>query len=444
MRKTLLQTGLVNMGAKERALPRSWMCRVLNDKGDGQSVGLGARPIRVGADASCDVILNDPQVSRQHAELSATTDGIRIQDLGSTNGTFWQGSRITEVTVPGGSIVVFGNTQVQLASAEVPVLPPSERHSFGELVGSSIAMRELYAILEMAAPTEVTVLIEGESGTGKELVANAIHSHSARAKAPFVVVDCSAITEELLDSTLFGHVRGAFTGADRDRKGAFIEAKGGTLFLDELGELPLSCQTKLLRVLEDQTVMPVGSDRRVAVDTRVVAASHRDLTQMVADKEFRFDLYYRLAVVHVKLPALRERPEDLPALVAKFYAKRELVSGPIDGPNLERMANYPWRGNVRELRNLLERGWALSGPNCQFQALRLWMQPAVAQASAGPTIDTSTGFKEAKEKWNDEFERRYLEQVFKQYEQNITHSADHAGINRRHFRTLLRKHGIVD
>ncbi len=432
------------MGAKERALPRSWMCRVLNDQGDGNSVGLGARPIRVGADGSCDLILSDPQVSRQHAELSATPDGIRIRDLGSTNGTFWQGSRITEVTVPGGSIVVFGNTQVQLASAEVPVLPPSSQESFGQLVGASIAMRELYAILEMAAPTEVTVLIEGESGTGKELVANAIHTHSARSRGPFVVVDCSAITEELLDSTLFGHVRGAFTGADRDRKGAFVEANGGTLFLDELGELPLSCQTKLLRVLEDQTVLPVGSDKRVPVNTRVVAASHRDLTQMVADKEFRFDLYYRLAVVHVQLPPLRERPEDLPALIAKFYGIRGLEMGPVDGPNLERMANYPWRGNVRELRNLLDRGWALSGPDSEFRSLKLWMQPAISTTSKGPSVDTSIGFKEAKERWNDEFEKRYLEQVFKQYGQNITHAADHSGINRRHFRTLLRKHGIVE
>lgn len=439
-----MQTGLVSSGAKSRAVPRSWMCRVLDDGGTGQSLTLGARPVMVGADSRCDLILKDPQVSREHAELSVTPDGIRIRDLGSTNGTFWQGSRVSDVTVPGGSTVKFGSTQVHFTSTSSPSLPPSQRTRFGAMVGTSILMRELYAALELAGPTDVTVLVEGESGTGKELVARALHDHSARAKVPLVVVDCSAISEQLLDSQLFGHVRGAFTGAAHDRKGAFVEASGGTLFLDELGELPLSCQTKLLRALEDQTVMPVGSDKRVKVDTRVVAATHCNLMEMVARKEFRFDLYYRLAVVHLHLPPLRDRLDDLPILIENFYEGRGVDTGPITGENLERLSQYAWPGNVRELRNVLERAWALSGSDKKcFSSLRLWMQASHEAPKQGPTVDSSIPFKDAKEQWNDVFERQYLEEVFRQYKENITHAAEHSGINRRHFRTLLRKHGLV-
>ncbi len=444
-RHTLMQTGLVTTSAKPRALARSWICRVLDDKGAGSSAILGARPLQVGADRSCDLILSDPQVSRRHAELSVTSEGIRVRDLGSTNGTFCQGAKISEIIVAAGSIVTFGGTQVQIVSADKPTLPPSPRNRFGAMVGTSIAMRELYSVLEMAGPTDVTVLIEGESGTGKELVARALHDHSARARVPLVVVDCSAISEELLDSQLFGHVRGAFTGAAHDRKGAFVEASGGTLFLDELGELPLPSQAKLLRALEDQTVMPVGSDKRVKVDTRVVAATHRNLLEMVSRKEFRFDLYYRLAVVHAHLPPLRDRLEDIPLLIANFYEGRGVEPGPIEGPNLERLMKNAWPGNIRELRNVLERAWALSGADRQaFADLVLWMQSTPTAPSSGPKVDASMPFKEAKERWNDEFERTYLEQVFAQCSQNITHAAEHAGINRRHFRTLLRKHGIVE
>jgi transcriptional regulator with GAF, ATPase, and Fis domain len=197
--------------------------------------------------------------------MAATPEGVRVKDLGSTNGTWWQGSKIGEVTVPSGALLRFGKVTVRIAAGEAPRVPPSERHRFGGMVGGSMAMRELFGVLELAAPSDATVLIEGESGTGKELAARAIHDHSGRAAGPFVVVDCSAIAESLIDSHLFGHVRGAFTGAERDRRGAFVEASGGTLFLDELGELPLAAQAKLLRALEAQTVQPVGADRPVTV-----------------------------------------------------------------------------------------------------------------------------------------------------------------------------------
>ena len=438
-RTTLLASGLATTSTRARTAPRSWIARLTS----GGQVALGARPVVLGADRSCDLVVDEPKVSRRHVELVAVEGGVRVKDLGSTNGTWWQGSRVTEVVVPGGTILELGGAQLRIVSAEAVVLPPSDRDRFGHMVGGSLAMRELFAVLELAAPSDATVLVEGESGTGKELAARAIHDHSPRVRGPFVVVDCSAIAEHLIDSHLFGHVRGAFTGAERDRRGAFVEASGGTLFLDELGELPLAVQAKLLRVLEAQTVQPVGADRPVAVDTRVVAATHRDLARMVATKEFRFDLFYRLAVVHVALPALRERLDDLPALVAAFYALRGATPGPIDGDNLDRLRRHGWPGNVRELRNVLERAWAMSGGLVPFRELRLAVEAAAPPAIAD-AIDTSLPFKEAKERWNDQFERRYLAAVHAAAGGNITRAAEHAGINRRHFRELLYKHGLLD
>jgi len=444
----MIQTGLAMTATKGRTAARSYTLQVLGQPAESTPapLALGARPIVVGAHASCELILTDPQVSRRHAELSIVPDGIRIKDLGSTNGTWWQGTKVGEIVVPAGATVKFGGTNVRLATTDAPSLPPSDNDHFGAMAGSSVAMRELFAVLEMASPTDATVLIEGESGTGKELAAKAIHDASLRAKGPFVTVDCSAIAESLIDSHLFGHVRGAFTGADRDRKGAFVEATGGTLVLDELGELPLAAQAKLLRVLEAQTVQPLGADRPVTVDTRVIAATHRDLSRMVAAKEFRFDLFYRLAVVHVALPPLRDRLEDLPHLITTLYARRGIAPGPIDGENLERMRRHAWPGNVRELRNVLERAWALSGPNAAFRDLRLWLDAGAAQGQGqlSEVVDTALPFKEAKERWNDQFEKRYVANVFAANASNVTRAAEHAGLSRRHFRELLYKHGIVE
>jgi len=441
-RRTLIQTGLAMTATRGRTAPRSYNLQVLGQ--DGARIALGARAIVVGAGSTCDLVLTDPQVSRRHAELSITPDGIKIKDLGSTNGTWWQGTKVGEVVVPPGATIKFGETPVRIAASDAPSLPPSDRDHFGDVAGQSVAMRELFAVLEMASPSDATVLIEGESGTGKELVASAIHGASSRAAGAFVVVDCSAIAESLIDSHLFGHVRGAFTGADRDRKGAFVEASGGTLFLDELGELPLSAQAKLLRVLEAQTVQPVGADRPVKVDTRVVAATHRDLARMVAEKEFRFDLFYRLAVVHVALPPLRDRLEDLPHLVATFYHRRGIDPGPIDGENLEKLRRYAWPGNVRELRNALERAWAMSGPASKFRDLKILLDTSAAAPQLSEVVDTSLPFKDAKERWNDQFEKRYVALVFASNANNVTRAAEHAGLSRRHFRELLYKHGIVE
>jgi DNA-binding NtrC family response regulator len=421
------------------------MCRVISDGKGGADVPLGARPVSVGAGGENDLVLQDAQVSRKHAEIRLVPEGVRVIDLGSTNGTFFQASRVTDLVVPVGSTVKFGNTSVRFAPQDVPTLPPSQRRRFGSLVGSSLAMREVFGVLELASPAEATVLLEGESGTGKELAARAIHDHSERAGGPMVVVDCSTLADNLIESQLFGHLRGAFTGADRDRKGAFVEATGGTLFLDEIGEMSLQSQAKLLRALEAQTVQPLGADRPVKVDTRVVAATHRNLMEMVEEKTFRFDLFFRLAVVHVRIPPLRERPEDIPELVRNFYEGRGQSSGSIEGPNVDKLMSYGWPGNVRELRNVMDRAWALSGPTgVAFADLRIWVGAGGGQAATPVFVDTALPFKEAKEQWVGDFERRYLAGVYASHDNNITHAAEHAGINRRHFRNLLRKHGIID
>jgi DNA-binding NtrC family response regulator len=441
-RETIIHTGLVTSSTRGRTAVRSFSCRVVAGPDAGRELALGSRPLVVGAHGSCDLILSDPRVSRRHVELLVDPGGVRVKDLGSTNGTTWQASRLTEAVVPVGSAIEVGNTTLRFLAAPMPAVPPSGRRQFGGLVGSSAAMRELFAVFELASPTSATVLIQGESGTGKEVAARAIHDHSARANRPFVVFDCSAVSEQLIESHCFGHKRGAFTGAVADRKGAFVEAHTGTLFLDEIGELPLTVQAVLLRALEQRVVYPVGSDRPVEVDVRIIAATHRDLYAMVEEKAFRFDLFHRLAVVHVCIPSLREHLEDVAELVRYFYQSRGVKPRGLEGQNLDLLMSHAWPGNVRELRNVLERAWALSGGDgSDFSALSLWVHPTT-EKSGGESVDVHLPFKEAKERWLALFERRYLAAVFAQCGGNITRAAEHAGIGRRHFRELLRKHAL--
>jgi DNA-binding NtrC family response regulator len=398
-------------------------------------VALGGRPVVVGAGPTCDMIIEDPKVSRRHAEIRAGIDGIHIADLGSTNGVFVDGVRVKEALAPISALIKVGDTTLRVQRTPTPKISPSLRERFGGLVGESSMMREVFAVLELAAPTDAVVLIQGESGTGKELAARAIHDHSARAHRPFVVLDCSTTNEQLIESQLFGHRVGAFTGAVAHREGAFLEANGGTIFLDEIGELPLASQAKLLRVLDQRTVTPVGTDKPVPIDVRVISATHRDLAAMVDAKTFRFDLFHRLSVVHVALPALRERLEDLPCLVRYFYEGRGHDPGPIDGENLELLRSHRWPGNVREMRNVLDRAWVLSANKTRFSELSIWFG---AETGNGlEVVDGTLPFKEAKRRWVEIFERRYLTAVFARYNGNIARASAFAGINRRHLRGLL-------
>jgi transcriptional regulator with GAF, ATPase, and Fis domain len=299
-------------------------------------------------------VIDDPTVSRVHAELQFRDDGIWVRDLASRNGTYVQGVRVEGAQLTEGAKLRLGAAVVTVALGTQPATEAFPRDRFERLLGRSHAMKKLFARLDRAARTDATVLVLGETGTGKELVAESIHRASARRDRPFVVVDCGALHASLLESELFGHVRGAFTGASSDRLGAFEAAQGGTLFLDEIGEVPLELQPKLLRALEARTVRRLGETRVRTVDVRIVAATHRDLARSVAEGSFREDLYFRLAVLTVRVPPLRERLDDLPLLMESFEAGPDLLSR----EHLAELRTRRFPGNVRELRNYVERATA--------------------------------------------------------------------------------------
>ena len=440
-RQTAVETGLATTGAKSPH--RAYACRVTAGPSTGAEITIGGRAVVIGSHGACDLVLQDPKVSRRHVKLTAAAEGMRIQDLESKNGTYADGVRVYDMVSPIGRsatiLVKVGDSTLRIGPASSRSIKPSKRTRFGALVGETPAMREVFAVLELAAKADATILLEGESGTGKELAARALHDHSKRAEGPFVVLDCSAINAELVDSQLFGHVVGAFTGAVKERNGAFVEAKGGTLFIDEIGELPPASQAKLLRALEARTVQPVGSDQLISIDTRVVAATHRDLAGMVDQGEYRFDLFHRLSVVHIVLPPLRERTGDLPALIRGFYEGREIDPGPIEGERLEHLCAHNWPGNVRELRNTLERSFVMSG-EVPFLELDLWLSGG-ERSRASQSVEISLPFKEAKQRVVDAFERAYLAELIDRYD-NLSEASRHAGINRRHLRKLLEEHGL--
>jgi DNA-binding NtrC family response regulator len=410
----------------------------------GRAVALGLEPIVIGTDPSCDLTLADPRVSRRHLEITAGEAGFEVRDLDSKNGTLFEGAAISAATVGAGATLRLGNTYLRIQPEPHGLaLPPSERRKLGELVGESLAMRELFTILERAADSEVTVLLEGETGTGKELSARAIHELGGRRRGPMVALDCGALPEGLVESELFGHVRGAFTGAMQARQGAFVRASGGTLFLDEVDSLPLALQSRLLRALESRRVRPVGGDDEVDVDVRVVAACQQDLSLAVARGEFRPDLYYRLSVLRVVLPPLRARREDLVATIRELLARRGFEADAIAGSNFERLLAYPWPGNVRELRNVLDRALALSPGASSFADLRVTL-PGETSNDEGLTIRTDLPYAEAKQRLLDVFESRYLAELIARNDGNVSAAAREAGVDRKHLRALLKKHLLVD
>jgi DNA-binding NtrC family response regulator len=296
-------------------------------------------------------------------------------------------------------------------------------------------MRQLFATLERIAPTEASVVLEGESGTGKDLAARAVHAGSRRARKPFVVFDCGAAAPGLIESELFGHARGAFTGAAGERAGVFEAAHGGTLFIDEIGELPLELQPKLLRVLEQREVRRLGENTVRPVDVRVLAATNRDLEREVEAKRFREDLFYRLAVVRVRMPALRERPDDIPQLIDHFLQDLA-VDGlpPVLGPEVRAaLCRRPWPGNVRELRNAVARAVYLPEDALRSQSL--------AQASVDE-VDTEVPYKVAKDRLLEAFERRYLGALLASTDGNVSAAAKKSGINRTHLQAMLKKLGM--
>src|SRR5262249_13709234 len=304
-----------------------------------------------------DLVLPEETVSRVHCEILRDQKGHLLRDLHSTNGTFLDGAEIREAYIRAGSVITVGTVQLKFQPFEERIeILPSDKETLGELVGSSLKMREIFGLVERIAPTEATVLIEGETGTGKDLCARTIPSLSKRKEQPFIIVDCGAVSGTLIESELFGHEKGAFTGASATRQGAFELAHGGTLFLDELGELSLDLQPKLLRVLEQREIRRVGGNRTIKVDIRVIAATKQDLQREVQKGKFREDLYFRLSVVPIRMPSLRERKEDLPLLIRSFLRKLSPSDQPprtIDDTTLGALAAHDWPGNIRELRNVL-------------------------------------------------------------------------------------------
>ena len=410
----------------------------------GRACRLGENEVVVGTDRAAELVLSDDRVSARHVAVRADASRFVVRDLGSTNGTWFEGSRVTEITLPAGSTLLVGRSALRVEpEAQVLDLPPSQARRFGELVGESLAMREVFAVLERIAATDATVLVEGETGTGKELVARAIHDASARRKGPFVAVDCGALPEGLLESELFGHVRGAFTGAAGPRAGMLVRADGGTLFLDELGRISPTVQARLLRVLEERVVRPLGGDSERAIDVRVIAASRDDLEAEVAAGRFRADLMYRLAVVRVALPPLRTRREDIALLVRELLRRRGLADEVPQGPGLDRLLAHGWPGNIRELRNVLDRALALAPAAARFSDLQIRVD-AAPLAGEGVAVRTDLPYAEAKALMLHELERRYVADVLAREQGNLSAASRSSGIDRKHLRTLARKHGLIE
>ncbi len=431
--------------------------------------------ITLGAMEENDISLDDDTVSRAHCRIYVDGDQYMIEDLGSTNGTFVNRVRIREAWLNPNHVITLGKTEVRFSPVDERVrIVPSERDRFGEIVGRDRRMREIYSILEKISPTDATVVIEGETGTGKDVVARSVHGASRRKDGPFMVFDCGAVPENLIESELFGHEKGSFTGAHASRQGVFELANGGTVFLDELGELQLDLQPKLLRVLEQREIKRVGGTKPIKVDVRIVAATNRNLEEEVKAGRFREDLFYRLTVVRVKLPALRERKEDV-RLLARHFLEHGSFNRDREGNRkianlapgvLDRLAEYGWPGNVRELHNVIERAVSFSESDtielADLPEHIAWPRGAglpVSAHDAAPTDhaialpDMRPGasdprlaegtFKDAKERWIASFERDYIASLLRKNNGNISHAAREAEIDRKYFRKLMKKYGIT-
>jgi DNA-binding NtrC family response regulator len=407
----------------------------------GKSVVCAEDRLNVGAAEANDLVLSDPLVSRYHAEVAVTPGGLRVRDVGSTNGTFLGPARITEALVPPGTRLRLGDTTLVLQDGASALVELHEEERFGQLRGRSLPMRRAMAQLQKVAGSTASVLLVGESGTGKELAARAIHEASPAGQGPFEVVDCASLVPSLVASELFGHERGAFTGADRTHVGAFERAKGGTVFLDEIGELPPAIQANILGALERRRIRRLGGRTDIPVDARVVSATHRDLRADVNAGAFRLDLYYRLAVVVVELPPLRERREDLRLLVEHFLREAGAdgtVETCLPSGFLDTLGAHHFPGNVRELRNLVEAALATGESPVGSGGQESGTAPT------GDVIETvlADSYRTAREKVLQQFEVRYLQTLLARCGGNLSQAARVAGMDRSHLTDLVAKHRL--
>jgi DNA-binding NtrC family response regulator len=423
----------------------------------GLEVEIPRTKLTIGTAQSNDLVLSDTTVSRRHCLIAVEGDRYLLRDLDSTNGTSLDETPVREAFLAPGARIRLGDTEIVFQPKKKWERVDAGRGDhFGALYGTSDAMRPVFALLAKLAPTDLSSILVGETGTGKELAARAIHDHSPRADKPFVVVDCGAISDNLIESELFGHERGSFTGADRQRIGAFELAHEGTIFLDEIGELPLELQPKLLRVLERKEIKRLGGGKMQDVDVRVVAATHRDLPAMVKAGTFREDLYYRLAEVVVELPPLRQRLGDVPLIAQRILEELagEGAAKQLGQDALAALARRPWPGNVRELRNVLKRASMLASgktigasdlgpPGAPLRDSSVPALPSVpAEAAAPADVAEDLPIKDARDRWVAPMEREYLARLIKRTNGDLDKAAEEAGIHRKSLERLLRQHGI--
>jgi transcriptional regulator with PAS, ATPase and Fis domain len=399
--------------------------------------------VLVGSGNGCDLRLSDPLVSRQHIEIRCERTGVHVTDRGSRNGTFFEGSRVMEMLVSGAAELTLGSTRIRIEiDRDALHLPFSRRTTFGTAFAHSEKMRHVFQVLEVAAKQDVTILLEGESGTGKEMLATSVHAESARRDGPFVVVDCGSIAPNLVESELFGHERGAFTGAAATRIGAFEQANGGTIFLDEIGELPLEAQPKLLRALETRSFRRVGGTKTISVEVRVVAATNRRLREAVRCKEFREDLFYRLAVVHLVVPRLADRPDDIVPLAERFLRAATRNRHATVAPELARILTaYHWPGNARELRNVIDRFVTFRDPDPSV----LFESAPGQTGGRATTIDVETlahlSYAEAKRGLLEVYHRNVLPRVIAESGNSVAKAAETLGMSRTNLYRLLQEMG---
>ena len=402
--------------------------------------------VTIGTAKDNDLCLTDETVSRYHVELRTEGDRIHVKDHGSTNGTMVGPAQIIEGTVSQGAELKLGQSSVRVLDGDPVHLPLHRNNHLHGIYGRSVVIRRLMARVEQVAKADVSVLLLGETGTGKEVVARAIHEASKRAQQPFEIVDCGALMPTLIASELFGHEKGAFTGANAQYVGAFERANGGTIFLDEIGELPAELQVRLLGVLERRTFRRLGGTKRIAVDVRVVSATHRDIRAWVNSGEFRQDLYYRIAVAHLKLPPLRERAEDIPVLIEHFLKQMD-IEEPIDSlipeQTIERFKRYHWPGNIRELRNLVEATLAFGGSDLDALGLETQTHVSGAGAASGSMERAfELPYREARDLVVRDFQRVYLKRALESAGGNVSKAAERAQMNRPHLVQLLKRLGL--
>lgn len=406
------------------------------DAGKTWTLGEDGAHVLCGTSPSCAVRLTDPQISRRHAALELSAAGLSVRDLGSTNGTVAGGIVIQDAVLAGGEYLRLGATTLRVdrvSAAVTPADPDSDATAFGRVVGASPEMRRLYPLCEKLAASAIPVVIEGETGTGKELLAEALHELGPRAAAPFVVFDCTAVPASLMDSALFGHERGAFTGATNARAGVFELADGGTLLIDEIGDLELPLQSKLLRAVERSEVQRVGGSTWRKVNTRIIAATRRDLDRAVQDGEFREDLFFRLAVGRIELPPLRRRRGDVELLARHFWRQHDRPDAPFPERLLVRHEGYHWPGNVRELSNLIARHVAL-GDGEDFSAAAAG--DGIADGRDPIAAVLGLPLPEARRRVVAELERRYVAHVLDKHDGHVGKAAAASGIARRYFEVI--------